>query len=287
MKANLFDVEGKKLKKIEVPEFFNERIRVDLIKKILELLKRKQPYGPSPVAGNQHSASGKLKHHRHVWKSQYGRGMSRVPRMQRSRKGSQFDWVGATVPNTRGGRRAHPPKVISMFTEGKINKKELKIATLCAISATASQKYLSKRYSTLKNENKIELPILVESKITELKTKKLLETLKTILGEKLYSIAIQKKDIRKGIGKLRGRKYKSTLGLLLVLGDGEKLKTTAFDTVSVKELSIKDLAKGEPGRLTVYTQKAIADLKERFSDKKEKEFDEKNSKTKLKKESKK
>jgi large subunit ribosomal protein L4e len=287
MKANLFGVDGKKVKQIEIPDFFKEAIRVDLIKKISELMKRKQPYGPSPVAGNQHSASGKLKHHRHVWKSQYGRGMSRIPRMQRSRKGSQFDWVGATVPSARGGRRAHPPKVISMVTEGKINKKELKLATLSAISATASQKYLTKRYSTLKGEIKIELPFLVDSKIIELKTKKLLETLKAVLGTKLYSIAIQKKEIRKGRGKIRGRKYKSNLGLLLVLGNGEKIKTTAFDTINVKELSVNHLAKGEPGRLTVYTEKAILDLKERFSGKKEKILIEKISKTKSKKETKK
>jgi len=79
MKANLLSIEGNKLKQIEVPSFFGGKIRKDLIQKIVETKKITQPYSPSPVAGNQYSASGVLKHHRKVWKSQYGRGMSRVP----------------------------------------------------------------------------------------------------------------------------------------------------------------------------------------------------------------
>ena len=118
-------INGQAKKIIELPKFFENEIREDIVSKVLEAKKRQQPYSPSPVAGNQASASGKIKHHRHVWKSQYGRGMSRIPRKALSRKGSQFNWVGATVPNTRGGRRAHPPKVISMINTNKINKKDV------------------------------------------------------------------------------------------------------------------------------------------------------------------
>ncbi|MDP3966552.1 MAG: 50S ribosomal protein L4, partial [archaeon] len=267
MKANLLDVDGNKLKQIEIPEFFESEVKTDLIQKILELKKTKQPYGPSPVAGNQYSASGKLKHHRHVWKSQYGRGMSRVPRKQMSRKGSQFNWVGATVPNTRGGRRAHPPKVFSMFKEGKINKKELRQGILCAISATASGKWIKKRYNSIKEEPK-NFPLITESKILTLKTKELLSSTRKILGENLFKIAVKKKVVRSGRGKLRGRKYKNNLGLLIVIGNDENLKTTAFDVVKAGKLGIKNLAEGTPGRLTLYTEKAIANLKEKYGENK-------------------
>lgn len=264
MKAQILDIQGKKKSEITLPSFFSEIVRTDLIQKIIEAKKTKQPYGPSPVAGNQASASGKLKHHRKVWKSQYGRGMSRIPRKMMTRRGSQFNWVGATVPNTRGGRRAHPPKVISMINSLKINKKELKLALMSALSATVSGKWIAKRYATLENEKITNAPFIVESKTTTLKSKELLSLLKNILGEKLYPLAIQKKTIRKGLGKLRGRKYKNNLGLLMVIGNDEKLKTTAFDVVQAKKLSVVDLANGGPGRITVYTETAIKNLEEKL-----------------------
>lgn len=264
MKANILTIDGKKKGQIELPKAFSSEIREDIIHKILEAKKTEQPYGPSPVAGNQHSASGKLKHRRHVWKSQYGRGMSRVPRKSMSRRGTQFNWVGATVPNTRGGRRAHPPKILSRMYNLRINKKELLIGIKSALSATTKEKYLKKKYSSLEEIKIDNLPLIVETKITSLKTKELINSVKKILGKDLFSITIQKKSVRKGIGKLRGRKYKKNAGLLLVLGNKEKLKTNAFDIQIAKSLGVTDLAKGKPGRLTIYTENAIKDLGERL-----------------------
>ena len=119
---------------------------------LLEAKKTKQPYGASPVGGKQHSASGIIIHRRHVWKSGYGRGRSRIPRKMMSRRGSQFNWVGAEVSSTRGGRRAHPPKILSMINTKKINKKEMKIAMASAISATADEKQVVGRYKRLKGK---------------------------------------------------------------------------------------------------------------------------------------
>ncbi len=263
MKTKIYTIEGKQGKEITLPSVFSALIREDLVMKILEAKKIQQPYAPSAVAGNQYSASGKLIHRRHVWKSQYGRGMSRIPRKTMSRRGTQFNWVGATVPSTRGGRRAHPPKAISMINTNKINKKELTIAIKSAISATANSKYLSKKYETLKNEKISNLPLIVESKFISLKTKDFISNLKKILGETLSKVAFKKKSIRAGIGKLRGRKHKSNAGLLIVIGKDEKLKTKQFDVVKVSQLGINNLAKGGLGRLTLYTENAIKDLGEK------------------------
>jgi large subunit ribosomal protein L4e len=264
MKAKLYTIDGKQGKEITLPNFFSETVRATLIQKIVEAKKTQQPYSPNPVAGAQHSASGKLKHHRKVWKSQYGRGMSRVPRKTMTRKGSQFNWVGATSPNTRGGRRAHAPKILAMIGLPSINKKEMKLALKSALSATVSAKWLVKRYSTLENKKIDNLPFVVESKITTLKVKDLISSLKNILGETLFSLALQKKTVRSGRGKLRGRKYKSNLGLLLIIGNEEKIKTTAFDVVTANTVGVRDLAIGGPGRLTVYTEAAIKDLEVKF-----------------------
>jgi len=76
-----------------------------------------------------------------------------------------------------------------------------------------------------------------------LKTKDLISSLKKILGKDLFELTLQKKSVRAGKGKLRGRKYKSNAGLLLVVGKDELLKTNAFDVVDVKSLGVTDLAK--------------------------------------------
>ncbi|MBS3076132.1 50S ribosomal protein L4 [Candidatus Pacearchaeota archaeon] len=260
VKIKVYDLKGQKGKEIEKPKVLSGKIREDIVAKVIEAKKQIQPYAPSPVAGNQASASGKIKHHRHVWKSQYGRGMSRIPRKALSRKGSQFNWVGATVPNTRGGRRAHPPKVISMINTNKINKKELKIAIISALSATAEGKLISKRYARL-NETKItNVPFIVDSKLTGLKAKQLIESIKQIIGKDLFAAIEKKRSVRAGIGKLRGRKYKSNAGLLIVVGKEEKLKSGSFEIVHSDKLSVVDLANGGLGRLTVYTENAINEL---------------------------
>jgi len=263
MKTRILDIQGKEKGSIDLPKSFSQKIREDIVSKVLETKKNEQPYAPSPVAGKQHSASGILIHRRHVWKSQYGRGISRIPRKIMSQRGSQFNWVGAEVASTVGGRRAHPPKVVARINTLKINKQELKMALESALSATADEKEVTKRYQRLEGKKITKLPLIVESKLVSLKSKELIASLKNILGNDLFELALQKKSIRSGIGKLRGRRYKSTAGLLLVIGNDEKIKTNAFDVSNVKRLSVIELAKGGLGRLTVYTEKAIKDLSEK------------------------
>jgi large subunit ribosomal protein L4e len=259
MKAKLLDINGKEKSTISLPKCFSQKIREDIVGKVLEVKKTQQPYAPSPVAGKQHSASGVLIHQRKVWKSQYGRGISRIPRKIMSRRGSQFNWVGAEVSNTRGGRRPHPPKILSMINTKKINKKEEKIAICSALSATTNGEIIMKRYERL--DQKINnLPLIVESKITSLKVKDLISSLKKILGKDLFEVAIKKKNVRSGKGKLRGRKYKSNAGLLLVTGKKEDVKTNAIDVRHSENVGVTDLAKGGVGRLTIYTEQAVEEL---------------------------
>ena len=262
MKTEIYKLDGSAGGTIDLPKCFSAPIREDLISKVVEAKKRRQPYAPNPVAGSQHSASGLLMHRRHVWKSQYGRGISRVPRKILSVKGSQFNWVAASTPNARGGRRAHPPKVIAMQGFTKINKKELVLALMAAISASVNKKQVENKYERIVKIEK--LPIVVESKITTLKVKELLISLNKILGEKLAQVAFKEKSVRAGKGKMRGRKYKSTAGMLLVVGKDEQVKTNKIDVVNVSKLSVTDLAKGGQGRLTLYTENAVKQLGEKF-----------------------
>jgi len=267
MKANVLDVNGRKLKEIDLPKCFSHPVRKDLIAKVLEVKKTKQPYGPSPIAGKQHAAKGKIVHRRHVWKSGYGRGNSRVPRKIFSRRGTQFNWEAAEVPFARGGMRAHPPKPVSMINIKKINKKEINFALCSALSATADKKEIKKKYTSLKDEKIENLPLVVEGKLISLKTKDFLISLKKILGKELFSLALKKRKIRSGRGKMRGRKYKTNAGLLIVTGKKEETKSNITDNVNIGKLSILDLTNGKPGRLTLYTEQAIKDLGEKFKGK--------------------
>ncbi len=268
MKTQVLDINGKKVKEINLPSFFSTKIREDIVSRVLEAKKIRQPYSPSPVAGKQHAAKGKIVHRRHVWRSGYGRGASRVPRKIFSQKGSQFNWEAAEVPQARGGMRAHPPKVISMITRAKINKKELKSALASALSATANGDFVSKKYESLDKKDIKHLPIIVENKITELKTKNLLTSLKEILGEKVFGVSVKKKEVRAGKGKMRGRKYKRNAGVLIVTGENEKLMTNIFDAANARNLSVNDLAQGGLGRVTIYTENAIKFLENKFGEEK-------------------
>ena len=262
MKTKIYSIDGKAGKEIELPKEFEQPVREYIVAKVLEARKTWQPYAPSLVAGKQHAAKGKLVHRRHVWRSGYGRGASRVPRKIFSRRGSQFNWEAAEVPNARGGMRAHPPKAIGMINTSKINKKELKLAFVSALSATANEKYVLNKYSTI--EDVKDFPIIVEGKIVSLKTKEILDAFKNILGEKLFNVAMRKKSLRAGRGKARGRKYKTTAGMLLVIGEKENLKTNLFDVKKVQTLGVNDLAQGGLGRLVVYTEDAVKELEGRL-----------------------
>tara|TARA_Y100000034_G_scaffold136159_1_gene211161 strand:- start:1562 stop:2344 length:783 start_codon:yes stop_codon:yes gene_type:complete len=256
MKVQILDINGKKVKEITT-ELFEEPIREDIIFKVVEAEKLRQPYSPKYRSGMDISASGNVRHTRHAWKSDRGRGLSRIPRKKMWRRGTQFSWEGAIVPSTKGGRRAHPPK--GNVDLKKINKKELKKALLSALAYSSSEAEIKKKYSSLKDKKiEIQLPLIVEDKLLELKTKEFLSSLKKILKD-LNNIAIQKKSVRAGKGKLRGRKYKKNAGLLLVIGKDEKKRMQGIDVIKADQLIVTDLAAGG-ARLTMFTEKAIKDL---------------------------
>jgi len=268
-KIQILNIEGKKVKEIETPTYFEAPIREDLIFKVLEAKKRKQPYSPSPVAGKQHAAKGKVVHRRHVWRSGYGRGASRVPRKIFSRRGTQFNWEAAEVPHARGGMRAHPPKILGILTTKQVNKKEMEMALKSALSATANEKIIFKKYLSL--EKGIEgVPLIIDDKFASLKAKEFVKSLKGILGEDVYEIVKPRKSVRSGRGTMRGRKYKKNAGILIVTGKDEKMKVAGFDIKKALNVGVSDLAKGGPGRITLYTEKAIQELNERFSKEKKK-----------------
>ncbi len=266
MKLSILNKEGNKIKEIQT-KLFEEPIREDLIRKVVEAERIWHPYSTKLYAGMNRSASGNVRHKRHSWKSDRGRGLARIPKKAFWRRGTQFSWEGAIVPSTRGGRRAHPPK--GKINIKKINKKEYKKALLSTLSYITSVKEIKNKYQSLKDK-KIEnnLPIVYDEEILSLRTKDFIESLKKILGE-LKEVSIQKKNIRAGRGKLRGRKYKKNAGLLLVIGKKEDIKIKGIEVVNSNELTVSHMAKNG-ARITAFTENAIIELENFIFNKKNK-----------------
>ncbi len=255
MKTKVYDSKGDVKADVELPAVFSAAIREDLALKYLEVEKYelRQPYSSDPEAGKKHSASGRIRHIRHKWRTAYGKGISRVPRKTMWRRGTQFMWIGAEVSNTRGGRRAHPPK--GVYADRKVNKKEGELAFASAFAATANKNLILKRYSTL-SEVPGALPVVVES--LPIKAKELSLLIEKIYG-KFAGILQRNKVVRAGKGKGRGRRYKSNAGLLIVSARDENIKCKNYDVKTVKDINMADLY--PLGRLTLYTQKALEELK--------------------------
>lgn len=255
MKAKIISQSGEK-GSVEMPEFFSMRIREDITQKLFEAQKRQQPYAPFFMAGKTHSASGNLSHSRRLWKTSYGKGISRVPRKIMWRRGDHFYWIGAEISSTVGGRPAHPPRVEHFQKKLKINEKEAVIALQSVMAATGNIEFLRKRYSSMQNA-KIELPLIISSDVLKLNTKQFFAFLENILGE-FFNVALKHKKQRAGKGKARNRRYKQNAGLLLVIGKDEEKKIGGIDVRRLDEIEISDLY--PLGRLTVYTEQAAKEL---------------------------
>ena len=264
MKMKIKSLENKDVNEIELPKQFNEEIRDDLIHRayLTYLSNKRQKYGAKPDAGLR--ASAELSRRRRKYRGSYGLGISRVPRKIMSRRGTRFNWVGAVVPGTVSGRRAHPPKSEKEFAI-KLNTKEKKKAIRSAMHASLSKEYVSERGHIIPNN----YPFVIDNNIEKLsKTSDVKKTLITLgFGDELKRAEIKK--VRAGRGKSRGRKYKTRKGPLFVVSKSCDLQKSAknipgIDVEVINNLNAKLLAPGgKPGRLTLYSQDAIQKLNEK------------------------
>lgn len=260
MKADVLSIKGEKVKTIELPEQFDEAIRPDVIKRAVVVIQanKRQPYGANTRAGKR--ASAKLSRRRKKYRGSYGHGISRVPRKILTRRGTNMYWVGALAPGTVGGRRAHPPKAEKVWYK-KINVKERRLAIRSALAATCIKELVEQRGHISKH-----IPIIIDSGFESAKNTKEVKEALTKLGleQELERAAIKK--IRPGRGKSRGRKYKLKKGPLIVVAGKCSLQMSAknipgVDVAVVDSLNAELLAPGsEPGRLTIFTDKAIQRL---------------------------
>lgn len=254
MKIDVVNLEGKKVKSLELPEQFSENYEPVLVKRAVVAIEAnsRQPYGAMEEAGE--GVSAKLSRRRRDYRGAYGHGISRVPRKIFWRRGTQFGWAGALAPGTRGGRRAHPPKSWKGWGL-KINDKERRKAIRSALAGLVDKGTIW----------------IIDSRLEDIsKTRDFRNFLMAIkLEEDL--VKAETKKIRAGKGKSRGRKYKSKQGLLVVVSKRCNLQKVVsgirgFDVATVESLNAKLLTSGhERTRKTIWTEEAVNRLaKERL-----------------------
>ncbi len=249
---NVYDLAGEVSKSIELPAAFRKRFRPDIIKKAVKIQQanKRQPYGPSDMAGMRHAVS--------KWPK--GQGVSRVQRLSQGRRAAQS-------PGTVGGRKAHPPTPEKNWSK-KMNKKERKKARLSALSALKYDDLVRGRGHQF--EEDITLPLVVEDGIEEVEsTQEMVDVLNTLgLGDDLDR-AREGKRIRAGRGKMRGRKYKVPNSVLIVLsslevpGAWSAKNLPGVEVVTPEGLNAEIMAPGgDPGRLTLFSESAFEILGE-------------------------
>lgn len=264
MKADVVDLQGNVVEKIDLPKVFSEPVREDLITRAFLAARsnNRQAYGSDPMAGKRTAAHYHgMRHHRY---SMMNREIARLPRLH-AKTVPFLNWTVRFVPQAVKGRQAHPPLVEKVWTQ-KINEKERQKAIHSAIAATAVKELVEKRGHRI-SEMKI-FPIVVEDSLQNISKTKDLTVFLEKIGLQKEIKRISEKKIRAGRGKMRGRKYKTKVGPLFVVSENKGIGKAAAnilgaDVCSVKQLSALLLAPGaHPGRLTIFTKSSLQQLGE-------------------------
>ncbi len=254
----IFDLMGNAKGEKKLPPQFSEQVSEDIVKKAVLAIQanNRQPYGAYPGAGKRVCA--KLSRRRRDYKGSYGLGISRVPRKIMSRRGTRFNWVGAFAPGTVKGRRAHPPKSWKVWFK-KMNTKERRKAIRSALSAVFSKEIVETRGHMIPPS----YPFIVENGLQNLDTTEKVIASLIKLGFEKEIERVKEKKVRAGIGKMRGRKHRTKVGPLLVVGEDCKLiksgvNIPGVNIVKVNALNAELLAPGcSLGRVTLFTESAI------------------------------
>ena len=247
MQATVHDLDGDDADSIDLPEVFETPHRPDLIQNAVRAAQanRKQDYGADDYAGMRTSAESHGS----------GRGMAHVPRQ---------DGQGRRVPQTVGGRTAHPPKAEK--DQGlDINTKERKLAVRSAIAATTDEDLVSERGHAFDDD--ADLPLVVDDEFEDVhKTQDVLDVFES-LGIAADIERADETKIKAGQGSARGRKYRRPRSVLVVTSEEPSRgarNLAGVDVATAMEVNAEDLAPGtDAGRLTVWTESAVAEVADR------------------------
>jgi large subunit ribosomal protein L4e len=247
MNATVYDLDGEKAGDVDLPGVFETTVRGDLIERAVRAAwaNETQDYGADEYAGLRTPAES----------FGSGRGQAHVPRQEGR---------GRRVPQTVKGRRAHPPKAHKDHGVS-INDKERQKAVRSAIAATADTARVTERGHAF--EDDLDLPLVVEDAFEDLKKTRAAAEAFEALGIHADVNRAEDRSVRAGAGKGRGRKYERPASVLVVTSEEPSRAArnlAGVDVATAAEVNAEDLAPGGlPGRLTLWTESAIAEVADR------------------------
>ncbi|MDE1857106.1 MAG: 50S ribosomal protein L4 [Candidatus Micrarchaeota archaeon] len=257
MEASVNSLDGNKARSIQLPHAFSEQVRPDLINRAVnaENSARLQPQGHFALAGMQTTARyyGAMSSYR------TGRHMGRAIR-PREKLGGGAQGRVRRIPSSVKGKRAHPHVIEKILIEN-INAKEYQKAMASSVAATASKEYARHQHPSL--------PLVMSNDIESIKrTKEVVALLERLKLDALLEKGAEARA-RKGVRR-SARQTIRPRTLLIVVGEDKGIIKSArnipgVDVCKVEDLKVGLLAPGGmPGRMTVWSESAIASLEEKI-----------------------
>jgi large subunit ribosomal protein L4e len=260
---NVYSIEGKVKKDIELPNVFAGRFRRDIVMRAIlsEQSKRYQPQGNYLLAGLQTTA---------VYVGKYsaayrrGRHMGIAIRPRQKLGGGAMGDV-RRIPSAVKGRRAHPHKIEKILEE-RINSREYALALKSAVAGCSDSALIRARYEI----DSKDLPLVVEDGIEQVSKSKELVKIIAALGASKDLEKSHAPKIRKGLKRLSGvRKFrKSVLIVSKSTGAVERAgrNIPGVDVCPVNELTVEKLAPGGEPRLSIWTEGALSAINAAISE---------------------
>jgi large subunit ribosomal protein L4e len=247
MQATVRTTDGDADGEIDLPDVFDSEYRPDLIQKavLAAQANRKQDYGSDEYAGMRTPAES----------FGSGRGQAHVPR-----EGGR----GRRVPQTVGGRKAHPPKA-EKDQSLSVNDKERQKAIRSAVAATTDEEVVRERGHAFDDD--VELPVVVSDDFEEVHKTQEAAAMLDELGLHADIERADESTVRAGRGTTRGRGKRRPTSVLFVTSEEPSRAArnlAGADVTTASELNAEDLAPGaQAGRLTVWTESAIEEVADR------------------------
>lgn len=248
MKVPVINLANETIDEIELPKIFSTPLKKLVIKRavIAQQSKNFQPQGRDPMAGKRNTALSRGT----------GHAQARLPRLKQS---NRADFAVQAV----GGHRAFPPLSEKNIIK-VINKKEKRLAIRSGIAATANKEIVQARGHKL-NESTI-LPLVIDDALENIQKSKEFKEFLEKLGLLNDVERADRKTIRAGKGKMRGRTRKIGKGPLIVVSDDNGISKAArnlpgVDIITLRNLNAELLAPGaNPGRLVLWGKTAFTNL---------------------------
>jgi large subunit ribosomal protein L4e len=248
------DAGGEGAGQAQLPAVFLAPIRPDVVRTVHTGIAKnhRQPYAVKFEAGMATSAES--------WGT--GRAVSRIPRVPGG--GTHRAGQGAFGNMCRGGRMFAPTKVWRRWHR-KVNINQKRYAVASALAASALPSLVLARGHRI--EQVTEVPLVFDDAAESIsKTSAAVKLLQTVGAYADVEKAKASRNIRRGKGKMRNRRYVGRKGPLIVFGEEGGISKAFRDlpgveVSSVDSLNLLQLAPGgHVGRFIVWTKSAFEKL---------------------------